>query len=145
MVGRSQLSRPRWREGRKDGHFPVDDIQAWLDARDNKLPQANPDGTPSTRDELQQIQLQTAQLKLSKQLGQVADVELMVREIIRGHTLAIQLLRPIADMVLQVLPPDTPPEVINDLRQRINTVLDNAMDQMGHKLVEQVNDLALDE
>ncbi len=120
--------------GKRNGHFPVDQIETWLILRDSSVAaQSVDDDHP--RHVLAEIKAQREQLRLSREMGQFVDAELLKREIVRAHAVAKSALEPLVDMLLGVLPADTPPPVVDDVRARLVRIRQNAYEQIGKNIL----------
>lgn len=109
--------------GRRDGHFPLDEIAAWIETRDalrNGGPRLD---TPGLRDEMLSIKIQRERHRLAEEEGRLARIEDMVELVERLTNTAKRLLESLPDEAAKDLPEDLPAHtktaVIKRLRRRI--------------------------
>ncbi len=113
--------------GKRDGYYPVAQIQLWLDARGH-------DHAGMTDEVSQAIKLERLRkLKLSNDEaeGLLVDLEQVRRIIVHTHGLAKRELYNLPAEILQVLPADVPEATVQEVRRKITARIDNATDILG--------------
>lgn len=119
--------------GKRDGWFPVEEIRAWIAARQpgGGLVAGGDDELATIRKRIAKLQLEREELDLLKRLGRLADVEDVVRFSRQCVANAKSVLEPLADELLDVLPRSIDGDVRKRIHQRAQRLVDQAWDNLA--------------
>lgn len=85
----------------------------------------------STKEERDKIKLELERLKLDKERGEVLGLEDVIAEMTRQHSLAVQKLKNLVNLLITILPSDTPALIVEDFRARARKVIADACDDLA--------------
>jgi hypothetical protein len=94
-------------------------------------PKAKKSAGPSTKEEREKVKLELERLKLQEVRGEVLALDEVVAEMTRQHALAVQKLKGLTSLLIELLPADTPLLILNDFRARARKVISDACDDIA--------------
>ena len=135
--------------GKKNGYFPVAEIDAWLLKREadretgpsskaaRKVAQANGMAavqTNSRRDRKLDIENQRSELKFNREMGLYVLKSDAVQVFQRHHAIAKQIFLPIPDILMGSLPVDLPEEIKTDAYKTLQDIIRNVCETFADAL-----------
>ena len=126
--------------GRQDGHFPLLEIDRWLDGR--KADTSNPeDSKHQAQGRLARARAAIAELDLAERRKQLLEVDEEVRRWQRHITAAKAQLKNIEPVVLRRLPADLPADIKKRIRRDLQRIVKRAYGELQQFLVDQATEL----
>lgn len=105
--------------------WSLKEVLAWKDAHDIRVAHRVNHEPSDFKDQLAEVKLELAKLKLQRERGELIDLVEVVDEITRQNALAKQKLKRLPALLDNVLPAETPKEVRRDFRQRVVSICED--------------------
>lgn len=131
--------------GRQDGVFPIEEIQAWRQARFGGDGRSSSDDEKLREARYRKLAIQTdrEQVEFEKDLGYILDAQEMADFLARHASMTKAMLEQMADKVETRLPENLPAAIRAKIRAAINETLDSVLhliSEMAEKDAHKIDD-----
>lgn len=151
-IGRPQRVVQRWATepgfpgtpgtpGRRDGYFPVDEIQAWSEARFSRIDTRDAE-LQEAKKRLALLEIQEQELDARRRLGQLLDFSEVSAFYESCVVNAKAVLGQIPDEVLSMLPAQLSDEVRNDIFRKVSRRIDDSLAEVAALIEGDTDDTA---